>query len=120
MTILADHVRLDVTGEWTPGKEVEEIKNTLGAVADACRENGLERMLAVFDMGGRIPIGVAYEVAKDPSSVGWERHFRGALVHRDEERYESNLFTETVAVNRSFNIKAFNDEGAALKWLLES
>lgn len=115
-----DHIRLDVLSDWTEGHEVEETLAVWSQVADACREHGLERVLAVFHIRGKIPTMYGYEIANDPASVGIERRFKIALMYVDEQRYKSSFFTETIAVNRFYNVKVFNDEEAALEWLLQT
>ena len=62
----------------------------------------------------------AFEIASAPVSSAWDHRWKVALVYTYPERFESNLFSETVAV-RGYNIKAFRDELDALAWLeLES
>ena len=75
-------------------------------------------MLAYIEVAGIFPTEAAFEVASDPESWGWERHFKAAMVYTHRERYENN-FSETVAFNRYINIKGFMDEDEARQWLTE-
>ena len=118
-TVEKEFLRLDISGEYTVGREAEEAKEIWAAAADLCRENSLTRVLSFIDVPGVFPTYAAYEVASDPESWGWERHFKAAMVYSHIERYENN-FSETVAVNRYFNIQGFKDEQTAREWLLES
>lgn len=111
-------IRLDVSGEWTYGSEAREAKQVWRQVADACKEQGFERILAVFDVPGRLPTFAAYDIASDPESLGFNHRYKVALVYTYQERFDSNLFSETVAVNRGFKVKAFIDESDAQNWLL--
>lgn len=111
-------IRLDVSGTWTYGSEAREAKEVWRQVADACKEHGIERILAVFDIPGRFPTFAAFDIASDPESLGFNRCHKAALVYTYQERFESNLFSELVAVNRGFNVQAFMDESKAKNWLL--
>ena len=119
MAVEADYVRVDLLSDWTPGNEVAEFIQTYSKATTACRDHSLDKILAVIHVGGAFPVSVAYEVMSDPTVFGWQRNYKGAVVYLDEERFNSNLFTETVAVNRDFAIKAFCEEGEALRWLLQ-
>lgn len=113
-----DFLRLEVSGQWTPGKEAREAMAIFSELAAACRQTGISRVIEVFDIPGRLPTMAAYDIASNPSAFGWDRNWKTALVFTYPERFESNLFTETVAVNRLYNIKAFRDESIAQAWLL--
>jgi hypothetical protein len=115
-----DHLRTAVSGAWTAGKESEEIIRFLENVAEACRTQGINRILAVIEIPGHLPIWEAHKVADSPESYGWDRHFKLALVFTHEERFESNRFSEILAVSRGFMVKMFRDEASAKAWLLDS
>jgi hypothetical protein len=116
----ADHLRTFISGDWTPGKESEEIIRFLENVTEACRKLGVNRILLVVDIPGRIQIWDAHKVAKSPETFGWDPSFKLALVYTHEERFESNLFSERLAVSLGYNFKIFRDEPSAKAWLLES
>lgn len=111
---------MDVSGSWTPGKEAEEAIQFWAQAADACREHKLMHVLAVFDIPGSLPTMAAYEIASDPESFDWDHRVNVALVYPHRDRFESNLFSETVAVNRYYRVKAFQEESSAVDWLINS
>ena len=117
---IQDYLRLEVSGNWTPGKESEEIIRVLAEAADSCREVGATRILAVFDVPGRLQIWDAHKVAITPESFGWDHSFSLALVFLHEERFKSSLHAEMVATSRGFRVKSFRDELSAKSWLLGS
>ena len=90
-----DLIRLDISGEYTVGKEAEEAIEIWSEAADLCRSSNLTRVLAYIDVAGVFPTDAAYEVASDPESWGWERRFKAAMVYTHKERFENN-FSETV------------------------
>ena len=118
IAVKTDHVRVDVLSNWTPGNEVAELLETYSKATQACRDHSLDKVLAVNHVGGKFPVSVAYEFMSEPTAFGWKRDYKGAIVYLDEERFESSLFIETVAINRHYAIKAFREEGEALRWLL--
>jgi hypothetical protein len=112
------YVRLDVSGTYTPGNEVVKMKSMWREIADQCRSNGVEHALAVSEVKGALSTMAGYELASEPTSFGWERNFHIAIAFTDKERFESQLFTETVMVNRYYDIKAFMDVDEAKAWLV--
>jgi hypothetical protein len=111
------HLRLEVSGEWAKGNEAKEAISIWSQIAEACRELGSSRVLAIFDVSGRMPAMEAWDIASDLQSVGLERHWRIAVVYTHQERFESNHFSEDVACNRGYDVKIFRDESSAESWL---
>jgi hypothetical protein len=118
INIEKDFLRLDVSGSYTPGNEAAEMRQIWAEVSDACRLHRIRRVLSCSSVVGELPTMVGFELASAPSSFGWERNFRMALVFEDKERYESHLFAETVMVNRYYDMKPFMNEDEAKTWLL--
>jgi hypothetical protein len=112
------YCRLYVSGEWTREQEAKEANKIWEEIIEVSRQTEISRLIAVFDIPGRLPIMEAFEIASAPGSSGWRDHrWKIALVYPYPERFESNLFSETVAVNRGYNVKAFRNELDALAWL---
>ena len=115
-----DHMRVQVSGQRTRGREVRDAIGVLAQVADTCQKKGITRILIVWDMPGSLPTMAAYDLADSAPEWGWDRRLKLAMVHVYGESLESNLFTETVAINRGFRVKMFDDEHEAKSWLLET
>jgi len=115
-----DYLRVDVSGECLPGREVEDSIGVWKKVAEVCREKGLARILAVCDIPGKLPIFAAFEIAAHPETFGWDHRFKLALVQLHQERLEGSLFSETVAFNRGYKLKVFGDEESAVQWLSDT
>ncbi len=113
-----DFLRLEVSGEWTPGQETREARAIWAKLAEACRLTEISRVIAVFDMPGRLPTMQAFDIARSPESFGWDRRWKAAIVCPYPERFENTLFSEVVAVNRGYTVKTFKDESRAQAWLL--
>ena len=115
-----DYLRVEVSGGWTPGKEGEDSVRVWGEVAETCKKEGKTRILAIWDVAGRLPPMDGYNLGANPERFGWDRRFKLATVHLHEERFQDGLFVETVALNRGFRVKMFEDEEKAKSWLLAS
>ncbi len=113
-----DHIRVEVSGTRKAGHEVADAVQTGRQISDACREHGVNKLLLIFEMTGRLPAIEAYEIFSDPSAFGWTRDIKVALVDMNPESKEDSLFSETVAVNRAYNARVFEDERDAREWLL--
>jgi hypothetical protein len=115
-----DYIRVEVSGDRTPNKETEDAISVWSRVAERCHSTNIHRILATVDLSGRFPTLAAYELAKSPGAFGWERHFKMAVVDINKESRQDNYFTETVAVNRGYWVKIFDNEKDAENWLFES
>jgi hypothetical protein len=78
------------------------------------QKKGYSLILAIFKLSGRLPVMPAYEIASSPEEFGWSRKFKLAIVDVNNESRQDNLFAETVAVNRGYNVKIFDNEKDAL------
>ena len=113
-----DHIRVAVTGDRRPGHEVNDAFQTGRKISAACRDNGVDKILLIFKMTGRLRPTEAYEIFSNPEEFGWSRDIKVALVDENPESQEDSLFSETVAVNRAYNTRVFEDETEARDWLL--
>jgi hypothetical protein len=113
-----DHVRVNVSGIRIPGQEVEDSVRAWKQVADACRSSGLEKILTIFELEGRLSPIDAYDIVARTEEFGWSHAFKLAVVDLNKESLEDNLFAETVAVNRAYQVMVFDNEADATDWLL--
>ena len=114
-----DHIRVEISGEWTKGKEEEEVIGAWSQVVTLCQAKNINHILAIGKVTGRLPTMSAYNMAKFPDKHGWSRKFKVAVVPLGAS-LKSNLFAETVLVNRGFDVKVFDNEQDAKIWLLDS
>jgi len=113
-----DRVRVNVSGTLAPGHEVEDSVRAWRQVADACRDTGIEKILTVFELEGHLSPIDAYDIVARTEEFGWSHAFKMAVVDLNKETLEDNLFAETVAVNRAYQIMVFDNEADARDWLL--
>jgi hypothetical protein len=113
-----DHIRVSVSGDRIRGREVKDIIPVWSSVADICRERKINRVLAVFQLTGSLPTMRSYDIVTKAKEFGWSRHFHLAIVDHNVVSRQNNLFTETVAVNRGYQVSIFDNEQHAKEWLL--
>jgi len=114
-----NYIRVEVKGDRRPGHEVNDAIQTGREISAACRDNGVDKILLIFKMTGRLPPTEAYEIFSNPEEFGWSRDVKVALVDENPDSQEDSLFSETVAVNRAYNTRVFEEEEEALEWLLD-
>jgi hypothetical protein len=114
-----DHLRVEISGEWTIGDEAEEVISAWSQVIEICKTKKINHILAIGNVIGKLTPMAAYDIANFPDKHGWSREFRVAVVALGES-WKSNLFGETVAENRGYTLKVFDNEQDAKIWLLES
>ena len=116
-------IRFEVSGEYTPGKEMDEVSAVWTRVTRESRERGIDRVLALWHVPAALPTVVGYDIGSRPVDLfGWDPACRLAAVHDDqrEEAQELYRFIEDVAHNRGLPFRAFDNEEEALTWLLET
>ncbi len=114
-----DHIRVEISGEWTIGNEAKEVISAWSQVVELCHTKNINNILAVGKVIGHLTPMAAYDMANFPDKHGWTRKLRLAVVALGES-WRSNLFAETVADNRGYTIKVFDNEQDAKTWLFES
>jgi len=114
------YVRVEVSGERTKDHEVQDSIDVWTRVTETCHQKGIFLILAVFNLTGELPILAAFDIGKLGAKLSSFKGLKVAIVDLNEKSREINLFSETVAVNRSFNnrSKLFADENKAIEWLL--
>ena len=112
------YIWVEISGARTPGKELEDIVPIWSEATHTCREKKNNKLLAVLKLTGKMSIIASYNVVKFADRIGWSRDLQVALVDLGEEPDQNNLFTETVAVNRGYQLKVFRNEQDALTWLI--
>ena len=113
-----DHIRACVSGTRVPGQAVANADLVGKNLVELCREKRINKVLLVLDLSGRLSAVDAYEIVSSSEQYGWSREIKLAFVDLNSESLEDSYFTETVAVNRAFPMRVFDNEEDALHWLL--
>jgi hypothetical protein len=114
------YARIEISGDRRPGHEVADAIQSGREVSTHCKSHGITKLLVIFKMTGRLPAADAHEIYSNPEAFGWSRDIKVALVDENPESQQDSLFSETVAVNRAYDIRVFDDQDEALEWLLDN
>ena len=96
--------------------QAETAKQFWHAISEECKKVGCKKVLVVEDMQAKVSLSEVYSIASELPQL-----FHGiqvAFVDKHSEHQNLNDFGETVATNRGFHGKVFNDVEAAKEWLL--
>src|SRR4030042_3858297 len=88
-------------------------------IMEACRQNNTCRVVVdVRAMGGKLNTWETFKLVTSCFSRvrNWHVLRKAAIVDREDARTRYRFF-ETVADNRGYNIRVFEDTAEALKWL---
>ena len=118
MTPFPGYVRVHVRGERKPGQSVANADHVGKMVVDYCKDNDIDRILLVLELKGRLGPLDAMGIVTHAPDYGFHHGLRLAFVDLNAESYRDTLFTETVAVNRSYSMKVFDNEEDAREWLV--
>ena len=115
-----DFLKVEITGTRTQGNELVDAIEVLSNVNEIGKAKNIENILMILRITGHLPFMASYNIGDKAESLGWSRMFSVAAVTMDEESMKSYLFIETVAVNRGYDVKIFDNEQDAKTWLFES
>lgn len=117
--VFPDYIRAEVSGTRAPGDSVVNADIVGQELVRLCREKGIEKVLLVLDLSGRLSVTDAYDIVANSEQYGWSRHMKLAFVDLNADSLEDSQFIETVALNRAFPISVFDNEEEARDWLLD-
>ena len=118
ITEYPDYVRVQVRGERSPGHSVANADRVGEMIVEYCQDKGIDRIMLVLELEGRLGPLDAVGIVTHAPNYGFHHGFRLAFVDLNAESYRDSLFTETVAVNRSYSMRVFDKEQDAREWLL--
>jgi len=118
ITEYPDYVRVHVVGKRSPGHSVANADRVGKMIVELCEEKGINNILLVLELTGRLGPLDSMGIVTHSQEYGFHHNFRLAFVDLNAESYRDSLFTETVAVNRSYSMKVFDNEQDAREWLL--
>jgi hypothetical protein len=120
MQVMPDYVRVDVTGDGDAGESARDVAFLWKTIAKTCHHEQKNNILAVFDLEGASPVMATYSAVANGDDLGWDPNFRLAVADLHTKSMKGNLFNETIAINRGYQMKTFSSEKAACEWLLKS
>ena len=115
-----DHLRVKVSGNSVPGKELDDAIDVLTQVADICQKKRISRILTIWDVPGHLPSIIGYNIVDFANRFNWGFNFKMAVVYCHKGRFQDALFMEKVAIHHGYKVKMFENEQEAKSWLLGS
>lgn len=97
----------------------EVYRESCKKIAEKAGESPKKQVLIETASEEQLSTVKAFQLAAELPSLGFG-NLKIALVDTSEANVAINKFTETVAINRGINIKAFTDVDAAERWLLST
>ena len=113
-----NYLRVHVTGDRRDGDAAIEAGHAGRQIVEHCRDAKIHRVMIILDLRGPLSAFDSLEMVTQSREYGWDHTFKLAFVDTDIESVKYARFTETVAVNRSYSVKAFTDEADAVDWLI--
>ena len=109
------YLHVVISGDNTP----ETVLRYLREIYDACERFKCPHVLVEENLeGAGLPLGEIFGVVEEGSRSVWPVVQRVAYVDVNRQHELKNMkFAETVAVNRSVNIRVFADLSSAESWL---
>lgn len=112
------YLRVVISGTRQAGQEVSAGQDAWRQLGAYCLPRQITRVLIVSQLEGPLPTLAAFQLGSSGETFGWDRSIHVAFVDRNLASQDSNLFAETVAVNRGYRLKVFSEETEATTWLL--
>jgi hypothetical protein len=114
-----NYVRVHVKGERRYGDAAVESGQVGRQIVAYCRDANVYRVMIVLELRGRLSAFDSLEMVSESEQYGWDHSFRLAFVETNASSFQDVKFTETIATNRAYSCKAFNDEAEAVAWLID-
>ena len=115
---IENYVRVCVTGDRRNGDAAVEASQSGRQIVEYCRDAKIYRVLVILNLRGRLSPFESLEMVTQSRGYGWDYAFKLAFVDENRVAVEDVKFTETVAFNRAFSVRAFTDEAKAVDWLI--
>ena len=79
ISVKQDHIRVDVSGEGDARESKRDVAFLWKTIADTCRKENNNNILAVFDLVGGTPVMATYSAVTHAEQLGWSANFRLAV-----------------------------------------
>jgi hypothetical protein len=110
-------IRVEVRGKRTPGRVAEDARLLWTRIADECLERKTNRVLIVSHLKGPLSTPEAYEIGAKMPAPQFGHLLVIAHVNLDPGSLAGAQFVETVAGNRGWTIRVFDNEADAWRWI---
>jgi len=116
----ANHLEFRVFGDRLAGDAVTDADLVGQQVLEQCRAHEINNILLILELTGAVSAIDIYQIVTNSEQYGWRHDLKMALVDLNRDSLADSQFTETVAVNRAYRVRAFDNERDASEWLLSA
>lgn len=118
--VFANHLRIGVSGDREAGDAVADASMVGQQIVAQCRDTGINNILLVLKLAGHASAIDVYKIITESQQYGWNHEMKAAFVDLNAESLSDVQFAETVAVNRAYRVRVFDNEDGATDWLLNT
>lgn len=115
-----NYLEFRVFGDRLSGDAVADADLVGQQILEQCRDHGINNILLILELTGAVSAIDIYQIVTNSEQYGWQHHLKMAWVDLNPASHADSQFTETVAVNRAYLVKTFDNEEDAREWLLKS
>lgn len=113
-----DHIRVEVSGDRSAGDAVRNAELVGRQVLKECQAKGINQVLLIARLTGHASAIDIFEMVTGSQKYGWNHDIKMAFVDLNSESIDDVRFMETVAFNRAYRVRVFDNEADASEWLL--
>lgn len=113
-----DHIRVEVSGDRGGGDAVGNAELVGRQVLRECHAKGINQILLIASLTGPASAIDIFEIVTGSEKYGWNHDIKMAFVDLNSESIDDVRFMETVAFNRAYRVRVFDNETDASEWLL--
>jgi len=116
--VLPNYLEVHIKGTIIPGQELREATERWSKVAELCKAEDRNLILAFIDLEGQHSTSSKFNLVDAASNFGWQPDYKLSVVVKNEKQFQHLSFTETVMNNLGYEMKLFTGKREARKWLL--
>ncbi len=116
--VLPEYLEVHVKATIVPKKEAQEAIDRWFKIAELCKIEGRNLILAFMDLQGEHTTNSKFKLVDAASSLGWLPNYKLSMVVKNEQQLDHLSFTEIAMNSLGFEMKIFKNKREAKKWLL--
>lgn len=114
---LDNYLRMEVSGSREDINVVQESLQMWTEVANSCRSNNIDHILAIFHISGKRSLINIFDIVAGAKSMVWPE-LMIAYIDTDSENKQQNAIAEDSAMSHGINFRTFDTEEEGRQWLL--
>ncbi|WP_297763137.1 hypothetical protein [uncultured Muriicola sp.] len=115
--VLPEYLEVHIEATIVPGKEAQEAIERWFKIAELCKIEKRNLILAFMDLQGQHTTDSKFKLVDTASTLGWLPNYKLSMVVKNEKQQHHLSFTETAMNTLGFEMKIFKNKRDAKKWL---